>query len=113
MSVKKININQTEPTYDIASNAYDITYEDSNVGEKLSELGKKFETTPIVVNSSYSTGYINSSGTVTETEDKLSVYSDFVEIENGYSYFYESTSVMLWNIGYYSSANESAFISAQ
>ena len=39
MNVKKININQTEPTYDIASNAYDITYEDSNVGEKLSELG--------------------------------------------------------------------------
>ena len=38
MNVNKININQSEQTYGIASDAYDITYEDSNVGEKLSEL---------------------------------------------------------------------------
>ena len=38
MNVNKININQSEPTYDIAADAYNITYEDSNVGEKLSEL---------------------------------------------------------------------------
>lgn len=36
MNVKKININQSEATYDIASDAYDITYEDFNVGDKLS-----------------------------------------------------------------------------
>ena len=38
MNINKININQSEPTYDIASDAYDITYDDSNVGDKLSEL---------------------------------------------------------------------------
>ena len=32
MNVNKININQTELAYDIASNAYNITYENSNVG---------------------------------------------------------------------------------
>lgn len=41
MNVKKININQSEPSYDIISDAYDITYEESNVGEKLSELEEK------------------------------------------------------------------------
>ena len=38
MNVNKININQSEPTYYIASDAYDITYEDSNVGKKLEKL---------------------------------------------------------------------------
>ena len=41
MNVKKININQSEQTYDITSDAYDITYKDSNVGDKLSELEEK------------------------------------------------------------------------
>ena len=43
MNVNKINMNQSEPTYDIAANAYNITYEDSNVGEKLSELGQEMD----------------------------------------------------------------------
>ena len=38
MNVNKININQSEQTYDILSDAYDITYEKTNVGEKLYEL---------------------------------------------------------------------------
>lgn len=41
MNVNKININQSEQTYDIVSDAYDITYEGSNVGEKLTELVTK------------------------------------------------------------------------
>ena len=41
MDVKKININQSEATYDIASDAYNITYEDFNVGDKLSQLDSK------------------------------------------------------------------------
>ena len=44
MNVKKININQLGPTYGIESNAYDITYENSNVGEKLTELNEKVDT---------------------------------------------------------------------
>ena len=43
MNIKKININQTTPTYGISSDAYDITYEDSNVGEKLTELKGKVD----------------------------------------------------------------------
>ena len=43
MNVNKININQSEPTYYIASNAYNVTYEDSNVGEKLGELNNKVD----------------------------------------------------------------------
>ena len=43
MNVNKININQTAPTYGISSNAYDITYGDSNVGEKLTELKGKVD----------------------------------------------------------------------
>ena len=43
MNVNKIKINQTEPTYSIASNAYDITYENSNVGDKLNELNEKVD----------------------------------------------------------------------
>ena len=43
MNVNKININQSEPTYNIASNAYNVTYEDSNVGEKLGELNNKVD----------------------------------------------------------------------
>ena len=44
MNVNKININQSEPTYYIASNAYNVTYENSNVGEKLGELNEKVDT---------------------------------------------------------------------
>ena len=43
MNVNKIKINQTEPTYNIASNAYNVTYENSNVGDKLNELNEKVD----------------------------------------------------------------------
>ena len=41
MNVNKININQSELTYHIASDAYNVTYENSNVGEKLTNLNEK------------------------------------------------------------------------
>ena len=63
------------------------------------------------LNPNYSPGYINSSGTVTTSS--VSYHSDFIEIKSNATYSFETISVKTWNIGYYSSANESAFISAQ
>ena len=97
-----------------------------NVGEELNNLQQqidniKNDVNPIIdsltdskeelINTTFNAGYINKLGTVTEST--YAKYSDFVELEKDVDYYIDTVISDSWYIGYYSSNDESSFISTQ
>lgn len=64
-----------------------------------------------IVQTTYSSGYINSSGGVSSSN--FAVHSDFVPIQSGIIYLLYTKTSDNWHAAFYSSANESSFISSQ
>lgn len=82
-----------------------IIYDVDNIKEAV----YKKEITDIIT--TYYSGYINKLGTVTEST--YAKHSDFVEFDDNIDYYIKSIPSDSWYIGYYSSNDESYFISTQ
>ena len=78
----------------------------SNARDVFSLLKNKNE-----VDTTYTSGYINSSGKVSASS--YAKHSDFVKIESGVRYLIHSSTSDAWHIAYYSDANEDSFLTTQ